>query len=46
MRRISGWIWGWYTTLKIRFRNPELYRLLVSEFNPDDYVEVTRPERQ
>lgn len=46
MRTITDWVWGWYTTLKIRYRNPELYKVLTEEFSPDNYVEVRRPERR
>lgn len=28
------------TTIEIRLRNPELYKALCEEFDPDDYVEA------
>ena len=38
-----GWVYGWYTTLMIRHRNPKLYKLL-TEWTDSDLFEVEEPK--
>lgn len=43
MRRLIAWISGWTTTLDIMINDPELYKILKTPFNPDEFEEVGRP---
>ena len=38
--RIQAWFAGWYETLRIKYREPELYRYLQEPIDPDDFEEV------
>jgi hypothetical protein len=39
--RIRAWFCGWYLTLQIKYREPELYRYLQEPIDPEDFEEVT-----
>jgi hypothetical protein len=46
MRNIFEWFRGWYKTLEIKFKNPELYHWLCSCTDTafdEDFVEVEPP---
>lgn len=43
MRRLIAWIQRWTTTLDIMINDPELYKILTTPFNPDEFEEVGRP---
>jgi hypothetical protein len=38
--RIRAWFCGWYLTLQIKYREPELYRFLQEPIDPEDFEEV------
>ena len=42
--RIQAWFTGWYLTLRIKYREPELYRYLQEPIEADDMEEVEPPE--
>lgn len=48
MRKVFEWFSSWYTTLKIKFKHPELHWYLCDYLDGpdddwDDFVEVDRP---
>jgi hypothetical protein len=43
-RNIRAWFAGWYLTLHIKYREPELFRILTEPLDLDDFEEVEPPE--
>ena len=43
LKRAYDWFRGWYATLAIKYRNPELYRELTKPLNGTDFGEVKPP---
>jgi hypothetical protein len=45
VKKLWEWATGWYNTLAIKYRNPELYEFLknLDSHDPADYVEAPRP---
>lgn len=44
MRAFIFWVQGWYETLYIKYRQPELYKALTAPLDGKDYGEVRPPE--
>lgn len=43
MKKIAEWLTSWWITRSIRKHNPQLWRLLTEDRDPDDWVTRRRP---